>query len=174
MEATNNKMNEKNNVVNNANNVENKTSETTTKKATTKKTTTKKQASETLKKAVAQSNANKFILDNLRAQFDTDFLIKGQKGQSIDLYRKEIFKNMLPEEKKTTRRKLRAMLQGFLLQYKNGYDLKKLYKNFLIFYQQVYAVNDFSVNSICGGKTDIETRNIASKFMEAMKKQAGK
>ena len=173
MEATNNKMNEKNNVVNNANNVENKTSETTTKKAT-KKTTTKKQASETLKKAVAQSNANKFILDNLRAQFDTDFLIKGQKGQSIDLYRKEIFKDMLPEEKKTTRRKLRAMLQGFLLQYKNGYDLKKLYKNFLIFYQQVYAVNDFSVNSICGGKTDIETRNIASKFMEAMKKQAGK
>ena len=174
MEATNNKMNEKNNVVNNANNVENKTSETTTKKATTKKTTTKKQASETLKKAVAQSNANKFILDNLRAQFDTDFLIKGQKGQSIDLYRKEIFKDMLPEEKKTTRRKLRAMLQGFLLQYKNGYDLKKLYKNFLIFYQQVYAVNDFSVNSICGGKTDIETRNIAVKFMEAMKKQAGK
>ena len=173
MEATNNKMNEKNNVVNNANNVENKTSETTTKKAT-KKTTTKKQASETLKKAVAQSNANKFILENLRAQFDTDFLIKGQKGQSIDLYRKEIFKDMLPEEKKTTRRKLRAMLQGFLLQYKNGYDLKKLYKNFLIFYQQVYAVNDFSVNSICGGKTDIETRNIASKFMEAMKKQAGK
>lgn len=174
MEATNTKMNENVNVVNNANNVENKTSETTTKKATTKKTTTKKQASETLKKAVAQSNANKFILDNLRTQFDTDFLIKGQKGQSIDLYRKEIFKDMLPEEKKTTRRKLRAMLQGFLLQYKNGYDLKKLYKNFLIFYQQVYAVNDFSVNSICGGKTDIETRNIAVKFMEAMKKQAGK
>lgn len=171
MEATNNKMNEKNNVVNNN---ENKSVETTTKKATTKKTTTKKQASDTLKKAVAQANANKFILDNLRAQFDTDFLIKGQKGQSIDLYRKEIFKDMLPEEKKTTRRKLRAMLQGFLLQYKNGYDLKKLYKNFLIFYQQVYAVNDFSVNSICGGKTDIETRNIAAKFMNEMKKQAGK
>lgn len=172
MEATNTKMNENVNVVNNANNVENKTSETTTKKATKKPTT--KKASDTLKKAVATANANKFILDNLRAQFDTDFLIKGQKGQSIDLYRKEIFKDMLPEEKKTTRRKLRAMLQGFLLQYKNGYDLKKLYKNFLIFYQQVYAVNDFSVNSICGGKTDIETRNIAVKFMEAMKKQAGK
>lgn len=169
METTNNKMNENVNVVNNN---ENKSVETT--KKTTKKPTTKKQASDTLKKAVAQSNANKFILDNLRAQFDTDFLIKGQKGQSIDLYRKEIFKDMLPEEKKTTRRKLRAMLQGFLLQYKNGYDLKKLYKNFLIFYQQVYAVNDFSVNSICGGKTDIETRNIAAKFIEAMKKQAGK
>lgn len=175
METTNNKMNEKNNnVVNNANNIENKISETTTKKATKKPTTKKTNASDTLKKAVANANANKFILDNLRAQFDTDFLIKGQKGQSIDLYRKEIFKDMLPEEKKTTRRKLRAMLQGFLLQYKNGYDLKKLYKNFLIFYQQVYAVNDFSVNSICGGKTDIETRNIAAKFMEAMKKQASK
>lgn len=173
MEATNkNQMNEKNNVVNNVVNNENKTNEAT--KKPTKKPTTKSKASDTLKKAVAQSNANKFILDNLRAQFDTDFLIKGQKGQSIDLYRKEIFKDMLPEEKKTTRRKLRAMLQGFLLQYKNGYDLKKLYKNFLIFYQQVYAVNDFSVNSICGGKTDIETRNIAAKFMEAMKKQAGK
>ena len=168
MEATN-KMNENVNVV--VNN-ENKTSEAT--KKATKKPTTKKQASDTLKKAVANANANKFILDNLRSQFDTDFLIKGQKGQNIDLYRKEIFRDMLPEEKKTTRRKLRAMLQGFLLQYKNGYDLKKLYKNFLIFYQQVYAVNDFSVNSICGGKTDIETRNIAAKFMEAMKKQAGK
>ena len=167
METT--KMNENVNVVNNVV-TENKTE--TTKKATKKPTT--KKASNTLKKAVANANANKFILDNLRAQFDTDFLIKGQKGQSIDLYRKEIFRDMLPEEKKTTRRKLRAMLQGFLLQYKNGYDLKKLYKNFLIFYQQVYAVNDFSVNSICGGKTDIETRNIAAKFMEAIKKQAGK
>lgn len=169
MEVTN-KMNENANVV--VNN-ENQKSMEATKKTTTKKPTTKK-TSETLKKAVATANANKFILDNLRSQFDSDFLIKGQKGQSIDLYRKEIFKDMLPEEKKTTRRKLRAMLQGFLLQYKNGYDLKKLYKNFLIFYQQVYAVNDFSVNSICGGKTDIETRNIAAKFMEAMKKQAGK
>ena len=169
MEVTN-KMNENANVV--VNN-ENQKSMEATKKTTTKKPTTKK-TSETLKKAVATANANKFILDNLRSQFDSDFLIKGQKGQSIDLYRKEIFKDMLPEEKKTTRRKLRAMLQGFLLQYKNGYDLKKLYKNFLIFYQQVYAVNDFSVNSICGGKTDIDTRNIAAKFMEAMKKQAGK
>lgn len=165
MEATNTKMNEKNNVVNNENQ---KSMEAT--KATPKKT----KASATLKKAVATANANKFILDNLRSQFDSDFLIKGQKGQTIDLYKKEIFKDMLPEEKKTTRRKLRAMLQGFLLQYKNGYDLKKLYKNFLIFYQQVYAVNDFSVNSICGGKTDIETRNIAAKFMNDMKKQAGK
>lgn len=139
----------------------------------TKKTTTKK-SSTTLKKAVAQANANKFILDNLRAQMDSDLLLKGNKGQSIDIYKKEIFKDMLPEEKKTTRRKIRAMLQGFLLQYKNGYDLKKLYKNFMIFYNEVYAVHDFSVNSVCGGKTDTETRNIAAKFLADMKKQAGK
>lgn len=166
METTNtNKMNENNNnvVTNNE-----------TKKETTKKTTTKKATNTTLKKAVAQANANRFILDNLRAQMDSDLLLKGNKGQSIDLYRKEIFKDMLPEEKKTTRRKIRAMLQGFLLQYKNGYDLKKLYKNFMIFYNEVYAVHDFSVNSVCGGKTDTETRNIASKFMAEMKKQAGK
>lgn len=160
--TTNNKMNENNNVVTN-NETKKETKKTTTKKATT-----------TLKKAVAQANANKFILDNLRSQMDSDLLLKGNKGQSIDLYRKEIFKDMLPEEKKTTRRKIRAMLQGFLLQYKNGYDLKKLYKNFMIFYTEVYAVHDFSVNSICGGKTDTETRNIAAKFMADMKKQAGK
>lgn len=160
--TTNNKMNENNNVVTN--------NET---KKETKKTTTKK-ASVTLKKAVAQANANKFILDNLRAQMDSDLLLKGNKGQSIDIYKKEIFKDMLPEEKKTTRRKIRSMLQGFLLQYKNGYDLKKLYKNFMIFYTEVYAVHDFSVNSVCGGKTDTETRNIAAKFLADMKKQAGK
>lgn len=166
METTtnNNKMNENNNnvVTNNE-----------TKKET-KKTTTKSKASDTLKKAVAQANANKSIIDNLRAQLDADFLIKGEKGQSITLYKKECFKNMLPEERKNTRRKFRDMLQGFLLQYKNGCDLKKLYKNFMIFYTQVYAVNDFSVNSVCGGKTDTETRNIAAKFMAEMKKQAGK
>lgn len=165
METTtnNNKMNENNNVVTN--------NET---KKETKKTTTKKATSTTLKKAVAQANANKSIIDNLRAQLDADFLIKGEKGQSITLYKKECFKNMLPEERKNTRRKFRDMLQGFLLQYKNGCDLKKLYKNFMIFYTQVYAVNDFSVNSVCGGKTDTETRNIAAKFMADMKKQAGK
>ena len=168
MEAT---MNEKNNV--NVVNNENKSTETTKKQAT-KKPTTKSKASDTLKKAVATANANKSIIDNLRAQLDPDFLVKGEKGQSITLYKKECFRNMLPEERKNTRRKFRDMLQGFLLQYKQGCDLKKLYKNFMIFYTQVYAVNDFSVNSVCGGKTDIETRNIATKFMEAMKKQAGK
>lgn len=167
METTmnNNQVNVNNVITNNQKN----TSMETTKKATTKKTT-----NTTLKKAVAQANANKFILDNLRAQMDSDLLLKGNKGQSIDIYKKEIFKDMLPEEKKTTRRKIRAMLQGFLLQYKNGYDLKKLYKNFMIFYTEVYAVHDFSVNSVCGGKTDTETRNIAAKFLADMKKQAGK
>lgn len=164
MEATNKNQVNVNNVVTNN---EKQTS------METKKTTTKK-ASATLKKSVAQANANKFILDNLRAQMDSDLLLKGNKGQTIDIYKKEIFKDMLPEEKKTTRRKIRAMLQGFLLQYKNGYDLKKLYKNFMIFYNEVYAVHDFSVNSICGGKTDTETRNIAAKFLADMKKQSGK
>lgn len=172
MEATN-KMNEKNNVVeNNVVNNENKTSEAT--KKTTKKPTTKSKASDTLKKAVATANANKSIMDNLRAQLDVDFLIKGEKGQSITLYKKECFKNMLPEERKNTKRKFRDMLQGFLLQYKKGCDLKKLYKNFMIFYTQVYTVNDFSVNSVCGGKTDTETRNIAARFMAEMKRQSGK
>lgn len=159
METTTNKnqVNVNNVVTNNEKN---------TSMETTKKTTTKK--------AVAQANANKFILDNLRAQMDSDLLLKGNKGQSIDIYKKEIFKDMLPEEKKTTRRKIRAMFQGFLLQYKNGYDLKKLYKNFMIFYNEVYAVHDFSVNSVCGGKTDTETRNIAAKFLADMKKQSGK
>ncbi len=169
METTNNKnqVNVNNVVTNN----ENQKSMETKKQPTTKKTT---KASTTLKKAVAQANANKFILDNLRAQIDSDLLLKGNKGQSIDIYKKEIFKDMLPEEKKTTRRKIRAMLQGFLLQYKNGYDLKKLYKNFMIFYNEVYAIHDFSVNSVCGGKTDTETRNIAAKFLADMKKQSGK
>lgn len=126
------------------------------------------------KKAQAQAKANKSVLDQICANIDTDLLKKGNKGVSVDIYRKSIYENCLPDEKKAIRRKVRGIFQGFVKAYLQGENVARVYKNFIEFYKAVYSVNDFSVNSVCGGKTDEQTRQIYTKFMAVMKTQSNK
>lgn len=128
------------------------------------------------RKKVAQAKANKSILDSLFAQLNANNDVKkGNGGLSPDIYKKEIFvKNdgslMLPEEKKVIRRKLRKMLQNLCLSLQTAKDKNKLAKDFFAFYSSVYSLNDFSVNSVCSGKTDTATRNLYEKSLAEFKK----
>lgn len=128
------------------------------------------------KRKVAQAKANKSILDSLFAQLNANNDVKkGNGGLSPDIYKKEIFvKNdgtlMLPEEKKVIRRKLRKMLQNLCLSLQTAKDKNKLAKDFYAFYSSVYSLNDFSVNSVCSGKTDTATRNLYEKSLLEFKK----
>lgn len=128
------------------------------------------------KRKVAQAKANKSILDSLFAQLNANNDVKkGNGGLSPDIYKKEIFvKNdgslMLSEEKKVIRRKLRKMLQNLCLSLQTAKDKNKLAKDFYAFYSSVYSLNDFSVNSVCSGKTDTATRNLYEKSLTEFKK----
>lgn len=128
------------------------------------------------RKKVAQAKANKSILDSLFAQLNANNDVKkGNGGLSPDIYKKEIFvKNdgslMLPEEKKVIRRRLRKMLQNLCLSLQTAKDKNKLAKDFFAFYSSIYSLNDFSVNSVCSGKTDTATRNLYEKSLAEFKK----
>lgn len=131
------------------------------------------------KKAVAQSKANGRIIDDILNRFASgnNSLLKGVKGQSVDVYRKEIFANLFEAEKKRTRKKIRQMRDGFLqaiLRCKDNVTLKKLCTEFFEFYKNVYVLNDFSVNSVCSARTDENTRQLCEKALQICKKTLNK
>ena len=124
-------------------------------------------------KKVAQAKANGALLDSILNKFAKGGSIgHGVKGQSVDMYRKELFAGQLDIEKKRTRKKLRNVRDGFAIEILNCKDkqrLQRLCKDFAEYYKQVYTVNDYSVNSICSGRTDENTRNVLEKFLNTVK-----
>lgn len=124
-------------------------------------------------KKVAQAKANGALLDSILNKFAKGGSIgHGVKGQSVDMYRKELFAGQLDLEKKRTRKKLRNVRDGFAIEILNCKDkqrLQRLCKDFAEYYKQVYTVNDYSVNSICSGRTNENTRNVLEKFLNTVK-----
>lgn len=151
------------------NNIQNNNVQVTPEK---KKSTAK--ASNNLKKAVATANANKFILNDLLAKVAPSINRgSGAKGLQVDVFRKEVFAECLPDEKKIIRRKLRKVRDGLILSFRAAKSItekEKIAKSFWDFYTSVYSVNDFSVNSVCGGKTDENTRVVFEKVLPEIKK----
>ena len=104
-------------------------------------------------------------------------LLKGTKGQSVDIYKKELFADMFEQERKAYRKKLRHARDGFLaeiLRCKDVATLKKLCTEFYEFYKNIYTVNDFSVNSVCSARTDERTRQLCEKALQLVKKTLNK
>lgn len=156
----------------NENNIQNNNVQVTTTPETKKVTAKKSNAN--LKKAIATSNANKFILNDLLAKIAPSISRgSGAKGLQVDVFRKEVFADCLPDEKKLIRRKLRKVRDGLILSFRAAKSItekEKIAKSFWDFYSNVYTVNDFSVNSLCGGKTDENTRAVFEKVLPELKK----
>ena len=143
----------------------------------TKEVTKEKVNKVSAKKAVAQAKANGNILDKILSLRNSGTIAKGIKGQNIDLYKKELFAGLFDEQKKQARKKLRQIRNGFfaeILACKDKIKLKKLCQDFYKWYVDVYTVNDFSVNSVCSGRTDESTRNLCEKALQIIKQNVGK
>lgn len=96
-----------------------------------------------------------------KSQAATASLIqKGTKGHKESLYKSEIFEGLSDKEKKSSRKKIRNYVQSLLLSIctAEGESLKTLCKEFTDFYQEVYAVNDYSFASIASENTKDETK----------------
>jgi len=111
--------------------------------------------------AILNSVSNEVLVSN-----------SGQRKESI--YKKEIFKDVISDrDKKTMRRKLRNMLDAFLssyLTYEKQVDkaqLKKCAMQFDAYYKQVYASNDYSINSIASNNTEINKKTGLTKMMQS-------
>lgn len=129
------------------------------------------------KRAVAQAKANGNILDKITSFRNLGTIAKGIKGQNVDLYKKELFAGLFDQQKKIARKKLRQIRDGFfaeILSCKDKTKLKKLCQDFYKWYTEIYTVNDFSVNSVCSGRTDENTRNLCEKALQIIKQNIGK
>lgn len=143
----------------------------------TKEVTKEKVNKVSAKKAIAQSKANANILDKILSLRNSGTIAKGIKGQNIDLYKKELFAGLFDDQKKQARKKLRQIRNGFfaeILACKDKTKLKKLCQDFYKWYIDIYTVNDFSVNSVCSGRTDENTRNLCEKALNIIKQNVGK
>lgn len=129
------------------------------------------------KKAIAQAKANASILDKITALRSSGIIAKGMRGQNVDLYKKELFAGLFDEQKKQVRKTLRKIRDGFfldILSCKDKTKLKKLCQDFYKWYVDIYTVNDFTVNSVCSGRTDENTRNLCEKALQIVKANVGK
>lgn len=129
------------------------------------------------KRAVAQAKANASILDKITALRSSGIIAKGMRGQNVDLYKKELFAGLFDEQKKQVRKTLRKIRDGFfldILSCKDKIKLKKLCNDFYKWYVDIYTVNDFTVNSVCSGRTDENTRNLCEKALQIVKQNVGK
>ena len=140
-------------VVNNANVKENK-------KQVTKKTPKEKTK-------VADEILNK-VRNNTKGLLNTNL---GTKKLSV--YKEECFIGCSDKEKKSLRKKFRNVLLSIsksLIEEKNKDNKKKLINAFNEFYKDTYAINDYSLQSVCNENLSNEKKQILEIALKECKK----
>ena len=148
---------ENNVVVNNA--VNNAKEKQVTKKATKKATKEKTK--------VADEILNK-VRNNTKGLLTTNM---GTKKLSV--YKEECFSGCSDKEKKSLRKKFRNVLLSIsksLIEEKNKDNKKKLINAFNEFYKDTYAINDYSLQSVCNENLSNEKKQILEKALRECKK----
>ena len=85
-----------------------------------------------------------------------------------EIYKKELFTGLNENDLKKARRKLRKIAFAFA----NDVVLSKTEKSinqFIDFYQQIYAINDYSLASICSENTRNEKRETYANCLQICK-----
>lgn len=106
--------------------------------------------------------------------FSSDVFVKNNSNKKSSIYKRELFADMLDDQKKKLRRQLRKNLQNrflatFLVVRKNETELKKLSQIWKEYAPKVYN----NVNVICEANTDIDTQKLIKNFLECMAKFEG-
>jgi hypothetical protein len=123
-----------------------------------------------VEKASTNAKANSLIaLDVLKSVKEKNQgLFKTSLGTKTEIYKKELFEGANEKQIKSLRKKFRNVTFNFLSTIANNAD-KKLIEGFMDFYKQVYALNDFSFNSIASENTKEEKKAILIKGLEIVK-----
>lgn len=134
-------------------------------KQVTKKQVTKKVPKEKTK--VADEILNK-VRNNTKGLLTTNM---GTKKLSV--YKEECFIGCSDKEKKSLRKKFRNMLLSIaksLIEEKNKDNKKKLINAFNEFYKDTYALNDYSLQSVCNENLSNEKKQILEIALKECKK----
>lgn len=150
-------VNEVNNNVENTAKVEKKKTQKTTAKKSTKK------------------EIEKLSFSKLLETLDTTGLHTNSGLKKENLYNSSIYADCLTDkDKKSVRRKIRNLLDNFIgsiiRSEKNKTICENHCKQFKLFYEQVYRINDFSVESLVSNNTDELKKENLKKMLEIVKK----
>lgn len=135
-----------------------------------KKSTKKESAKKSTKKEVEKLSFSK-LLETL----DTTGLHTNSGLKKENLYNSSIYADCLTDkDKKSVRRKIRNLLDNFIGSIIRSEKNKTICENhclqFRVFYEQVYRINDFSVESLVSNNTDELKKENLKKMLEIVKK----
>lgn len=128
---------------------------------------------------VISSNINTSVKQNVLAnvlkQMQNTSVLKTSKGlKKEQLYKQSVFADCLTDrEKKTTRRQIRNLLESFIasmLRCKSFAQKEAIAKDFVIFYNEIYAVNDFTIESLTSNNSDEIKKENIGRFLDEIKK----
>ena len=158
------------------NNVEN-TAKVEKKKAqkTTAKKSTKKESAKVEKKEIEKLSFSKLLETLDTTGLHTTGLHTNSGLKKENLYNSSIYADCLTDkDKKSVRRKIRNLLDNFIgsiiRSEKNKTICENHCKQFKLFYEQVYKINDFSVESLVSNNTDELKKENLKKMLEIVKK----
>lgn len=147
-----------------------------TQKTTAKKSTKKESAKvEKEKKEFSRKEVEKLSFSKLLETLDTTGLHTDSGLKKENLYNSSIYADCLTDkDKKSVRRKIRNLLDNFIgsiiRSEKNKTICENHCKQFKLFYEQVYRINDFSVESLVSNNTDELKKENLKKMLEIVKK----
>lgn len=96
--------------------------------------------------------------------------IKGSNGRA-SLYKEDLLKDMNDREKKAWRKKIRNGLINISesILTTNGEHQKKLIKAWKDWYKKFYAVNNYTLLSVCSENMSYQKKELFSKVLEIVK-----
>lgn len=132
---------------------------------------TKKEITKVAKKEITKAAS----IDDLFAEFTNENAgllqsIKGSNGRA-SLYKEELLKDMNDREKKAWRKKIRNGLINISesILTTNGEHQKKLINAWKDWYKKFYAVNNYTLLSICSENMSYQKKQLFSKVLEIVK-----
>lgn len=135
----------------------------------------KKKAQKTTAKKSTKKEVEKISFSKLLETLDTTGLHTNSGLKKENLYNSSIYADCLTDkDKKSVRRKIRNLLDNFIgsiiRSEKNKTVCENHCKQFKLFYEQVYRINDFSVESLVSNNTDELKKENLKKMLEIVKK----
>lgn len=125
---------------------------------------------------VEKKEIEKLSFSKLLETLDTTGLHTSSGLKKENLYNSSIYADCLTDkDKKSVRRKIRNLLDNFIgsiirSEEKNKTICENHCKQFKLFYEQVYRINDFSVESLVSNNTDELKKENLKKMLEIVKK----
>ena len=118
-----------------------------------------------------KSNATKAnVMDTIFANLAKSGINLTLENSHRSVFKKELIENLTDTQAKVFRRKIRKMMLAFAETLCNAPTDVKAKQQFNELYKQVYAVNDYTLQSICSENMKDVNKNLLRKALEIAKK----